>query len=323
MKYRVLGRTKLKVSEIGLGGHEYRRWLPGQRDMERFNLTQHERNKLIKRAVDAGINYFDTTHAEEAESLGLALKALNRRDDLHMAIMIFHLFRRMSEKPPSEWRQIIIDDIEEKLKLVNTDYADILTILDPENYYSPERLTAALEVFKELKKEGRIGFLGASSHQLSFLAEVMRRYDCFDTVMVRYNYHLQEARDVLFPLAKVLDVGVVIMKPFAWPYYGIPFARFGPVEGEQGASTPAQTCLRWILRSPEVATVVPGMNDIAELEENLGAVTIEEGEIDEKILARYLQVAQSEGKSRLKAMLDDPCLDISHYAKRALTQLGE
>ena len=323
MKYRILGRTKLKVSEIGLGGHEYRRWLPGQRDIERFNRTQHERNELIKRAVDAGINYFDTTHAEEAESLGLALKALNRRDDLHIAIMIFHLFRRMSEKLPSEWRQMILDDVEEKLKLLHTDYADILTILDPENHYSPEHLTAALETFRELKRKGKIGFFGASSHQPSFLAEVMRRYDCFDTVMVRYNYHLQEARDILFPLAKALDVGVVIMKPFAWPYYGIPFTRFGPVEGEQDIYTPAQTCLRWILRSPEVAIVVPGMNDMAELEENLGAITAEEGEIDEKILARYLQAAQSQGKLKLKAMVKDPYLDISHYAKQALTQLGE
>lgn len=237
--------------------------------------------------------------------------------------MIFHLFRRMSKKPPSEWRQMIINDIEEKLKLLHTDYADTLTILSPENHYSLERLTAALETFRELKDKGRIGFLGASSHQPSFLAGVMRQYNCFDTVMVRYNYHLQEAHDALFPLAKALDVGVVIMKPFTWPYYGIPFTRFGPVEGEQGVYTPAQTCLRWILRSPEVATVVPGVNDMAELEENLGAVTAEEGKIDEKILARYLQAAQSQGKSKLEAMLRSPHRDIRHYAKQALAQLGE
>jgi aryl-alcohol dehydrogenase-like predicted oxidoreductase len=52
-------------------------------------------------------------------------------------------------------------------------------------------------------------------------AELMRRHDCFDTVMVRYNYHLQEAREALFPLCKALDVGVVVMKPLTWPYYGI------------------------------------------------------------------------------------------------------
>jgi len=320
VKYRVLGRTGLNVSELGFGGHEYRRWLPRERDLQEFTRTQPERNRLIEKAIDSGINYFDTTHAEEAESLGLALKELGRREDIHVAIMIFRLFGRMAETPSSEWKRMIRDDVEEKLKLLDTDCADILTIIGPGDNYSPRRLTAAMEILNELKKEGKIGFIGASSHQLRFLAELMRRYDCFDTVMVRHNYHLQEARDIIFPLAKALDVGVVVMKPLAWPYYGIPFMRFGAVECKNGTYTPAQVSLRWILNSHEVSTVVPGMNSQAELEENVAAIS-KEDKIDETVLRKYLEAAQSPGaKEKLTEMLKDPALDMRHYAKRALAE---
>lgn len=152
----------------------------------------------------------------------------------------------------------------------------------------------------------------------------MRKYDCFDTVMVRYNYHLQEVRENLFPLTKALDVGVVIIKPFAWPYYGIPFTRFGPIEGEKGPYTTAQTSLRWILNCPEVTTVAPGINNVNELEENVHAVMEDKNGIDEGLLERYLQVAQGpQARTKLKAMLNDPDADIRHYAEQALKRMEE
>lgn len=77
MRHRVLGRSGVRVSELWLGGHEYKRWLPRESNMEVFLKTQPQRKKLIERALDAGVNFFDTTHAEEAESLGLAQNYLS------------------------------------------------------------------------------------------------------------------------------------------------------------------------------------------------------------------------------------------------------
>jgi len=319
MRYRVLGRTGWKVSELGLGGHEYRRWLPGERDMEEFLKTQPQRNRLVERALEAGVNYFDTTFAEEAESLGLALKALGRRRDVYVSAMIVGLFKKMEENPPARWREIILEGVEERLRSLQTDYIDVFRICMPENDYSREKLEFTLKTLEEVKDQGKIRSIGVSSHEPRFLAELIRKYDRFDSVMVRYNYHLQEAREALFPLCKALDIGIVVMKPFAWPYYGIPFTRFGPVDLEKGCYTPAQTNLRWILNSPEVTTVVMGVNSLAELEENLATVT-KKGEADEGLLKRYLQAAQSpQGKEKLRRILEDPAVDIRYYAKRALT----
>lgn len=324
MRYRVLGRTGLKVSELGFGGHEYRRRLnpihfPRERNREELLKTQPQRNKLIERALDAGVNYFDTTLPEEAESLRFALKPLGRRKDVYISAMTIFPFKKMEESPKARWREIILEGVEERLRTLQTDYIDIFNIHMPEDNYSRDKLETTLKVSEELKDQGKISWIGASSHELRFLAELMRKYDCFDSVMVRYNYHLQEARDIIFPLAKALEVGVVVMKPFAWPYYGIPFMRFGPVEGEESYYTPAQLSLRWILNSPEVATVVPSMNSQAELEENLDAIK-KEGEVDERVLDRCLRAAQSpEAEEKLTGMLSDPAIDIRNYAKKALT----
>ena len=122
MKYRVLGRTGLKVSELGFGGHEYRRPLPttlgrwGDNDLEAFNRKQPERNKLIEKAVDAGINYFDATQPEEAKSLGFALKELGLRDKVYVALMILRPLSKIAGKSRRDWKKIIIDDVEEKLE---------------------------------------------------------------------------------------------------------------------------------------------------------------------------------------------------------------
>jgi aryl-alcohol dehydrogenase-like predicted oxidoreductase len=323
----VLGRTGLRVSELGLGGHEYRRPLPttlgrwGEIDLQEFTEKQPKRNALIENALELGINYYDATQPEEAKSLGIALKEAGVRDDVYVALMILRPLKKIAGKPRSDWKSIIVKDVEEKLELLQSSYTDILNIHTPEIGYSRERLTETIEALRGLQEEGRIGWIGASSHQPRFLADLIRTYDCFDSVMVRYNYHLQEARDVVFSLCKVLDIGVVVMKPIAWPYYGIPFTCFGPIEKEEGMCTPVQNSIRWILDSDEVSTVVPGVNSLGELEENVEAINLEI-ESNEKVLSQYLENAKGSGaKGKLEKMLKDQSVDIKHFTKRALKEL--
>jgi len=334
MRYRFLGRTGFKVSEIGLGGHEYARFLnpyhfPGKREPEQLIeeeelvSTQAPRNKLIERAIEAGVNYFDTGVVEECQSLGLALKALGRRDKVHVAAEMMTPVARLQSIPKAKWRDTIIDGVEQRLRLLNTGYIDVYNVHIPSAGYSRERFEFVIDVLKDIKKQGKIRAIGVADHQTGFVAELMRKFDCFDSVMVPYNFHRNDAKQTLFPLCKALEVGVVVMKPFCWPYYGIPFTNFVPENYEKGVFTPAQTALKWILKSPEVSTIVPGTNTNAELEENIG-VTTKDGEVDEELLRKCLKIAQSPaGKEKLKELTKKEEVArtrayIQGYAKRAL-----
>jgi len=211
MKYRVLGRTGFKVSELGLGGHEYARFLnpvhyPGERkpeeevSPEELSASQAQRNELIEKAIDAGVNYFDTGLVEEAQSLGLALKTLGRRKDVHIAAETLWPVRRMKDIPKSKWRDAVSEWVGRRLRVLQTDHIDVFNVHTPEDNYSPERFEVVIEGLKEIKDEGTIMAIGAASHELRFLAELIRKYDCFDSIMIPYNFHRQEAREVLFPL---------------------------------------------------------------------------------------------------------------------------
>jgi len=311
MKYRILGRTGLKVSELGVGGHEFPRILSEGRRMGVEELpspegrleTQGPRNQLVKRAVEAGVNFFDTGQIDEPQSLGFALKALGRTDGIHVAAETLWPLKRLDEIPRHSWRAFLLGDIEKRLKLLGTKCIDVFNVHEVENGYTRDKLAFTLSVLKEMKDQGKIGAIGASTHQVRFLAEVVRKFDCFDSVMVPYNYHRQEAKDVLFPLCKALGVGVVVMKPFCWPYYGISFHHFCPADLDTGGWTPNQVSLRWILQYSEVSTVVPAMSTMVELEDNLAAIT-KEGKVDEEMLRKCLETARSPiGKEKLKELL--------------------
>jgi len=334
MKYRVLGRTGFKVSELGLGGHEYARFLnpvhyPGERKAEEevspeeLLKSQGPRNELIEKAIDAGVNYFDTGLVEEAQSLGLALKTLGRRNDVRIAAETLWPVRRLKDMPRSKWRDVVSEWVGRRLRVLQTDHIDVFNVHMPEDDYSCERFEGVIEGLKEIKDEGRIMAIGAACHELRFLAELIRKYDCFDSIMIPYNYHRQEAREVIFPLCKALDVGVVVMKSLCWPYYGISFSHFCPRDLETGGYTPSQMSLRWILSSPEVSTIAPGTNTMNELEENLAIFTKEE-KMDEGILKQCLKTALGpKGKQKLRELRQDKEIArtrayIRGYAERAL-----
>jgi aryl-alcohol dehydrogenase-like predicted oxidoreductase len=335
MNYRVLGRTGLKVSEMGLGGHEFARFLPSWHfttnrrfdepvHIEELLATQVPRNELIGKATEAGVNFFDTGEVAEPQSLGLALKTIGRRKDVYIAAEIMGPVRRLRDVSKAEWRDTLLEGVDERLRLLNTEHIDVFNAHELKVGYSRDRFEFVMEVLREIRDQGKIEAIGVADHHPRFIAELIRKYDCFDSVMIPYNYHKQEAREILFPLCRALNIGVVVMKPFNWPYYGIPFTNFRPPGLDAGGCTPAQTSLKWILRSPEVSTIVPGINTMEELEENLATFT-KKDEIDEEVLKKCLDFARSEqGKERLRELCEDEEIArrrayIRGYSKRVLS----
>lgn len=324
MKFRKFGKGKFEVSELGMGGHEYRRMLSehhfpgcGISD-EEFDETQSKRNEILEMAINSGINYFDTTIPKEARSLGRALETLGLRDEVIIAAATMNPFARLEEKSRSEWEEAFRSMVEERLDLLKTEYIDIFNVHVPEFNCSEDKITAFLRVLETMKEEDRVRAIGASSHEPRFLASLIEEFDQFESVMIPYNYFFQEAREALFPVCDDRDIGVVVMKPLVWPYYGVPFMEFCPDNVDSGEYTPAQTSIKWILESPEISTVITAVNSEDELKEDLATLE-KEGEINEDLLEQSLNTALSpEGREILRDLADNPAKDISKYAEKCL-----
>jgi aryl-alcohol dehydrogenase-like predicted oxidoreductase len=153
MKYRILGRTGLRVSEIVLGGQEYRR---GIVVCDRHSReVDKQRHAIVKRALEMGVNYFDTTYTQEAFSLGRVIKDLGfPRDKTFISAMSVHLLRQMEGIDQSQWHAFIEAKVLERLQLLQTDYLDIYCICTIDNGYTLERLKGALETLYELREKG-------------------------------------------------------------------------------------------------------------------------------------------------------------------------
>ena len=334
MRYRRLGRTELQVSELGLGGHEYARILnpyhfpEARQPEERIPLdilrqTQAPRTRLIAAAIDTGINFFDTGVIEECQSLGLALQSLGRRHDIYVAAEMMGPIRRLTNVPRHRWRDVLLDGLEERLATLQTSYIDVFHVHEIMDGYVRSQFEVVIEVFREAQQQERIGFLGAADHHPPFLAELVRKYDCFDTVMIPYNFHRQTAAQTLFPVCRALDVGVIVMKPFCWPYYGIPIQHFAEDAGIPLRSSITESSLNWILQSPDVSTIVPGTNTLQELRENVQVIQ-GMNKVDIQMLKRCLEFATSpQGRITLHTLCQDPEISrtrahIRGYAERAL-----
>ncbi|NLI70529.1 MAG: 4Fe-4S binding protein [Firmicutes bacterium] len=232
MQYRILGKTGLKVSEIGFGG------IPIQR------ATMSEAKKVILKSLDRGINFLDTARAytDSEEKIGAALAGSGiPRDNVIIA-----------SKSMNRDKKGFKEDVDLSLRLLRTDYLDLYQI---HNVSNEKQLNAvlqpggALDGIKEAQREGKVRFIGLTSH-LPTLAVKALKTENFDTIQFPFNIVEQEANDLLLPLSRKKEIGTIIMKPLCG-----------------GALTLKKTALQYLLGFP-VSVVIPGMQSIDEVIEN-------------------------------------------------------
>jgi len=246
MMKRRLGRTGLMVSVIGFGGIK----LPL---VDRVTL-----NKILNRALDLGINFFDTArrYGDSEEKIGEAIS--HRRDEFYI-----------STKSPALTAQDMERDIERSLKNLRIDYIDLYlchNLRYPDAYDKVMSSGGAIEVLKKAKREGVIGHIGFSCHRFHETMERGIRSGEFEVIMLSYNILNDELVDEkILPLAKEMDVGVIAMKPLAGGVLATP-----PPELKVKAKIPITTeqALRFVLANNAVSIAIPGMMNIREVEEN-------------------------------------------------------
>lgn len=241
-----LGRTGLRVSVIGFGCIK----LP--------LVDKSTASKLLNRALDLGINFFDTARAygDSEEKIGLAIS--DRRDE-------FYLCTKSQALTAEDMKR----DIERSLKALRTDYIDVYMCHNlrwPSDYDRVMGPGGAMEALLEAREEGVIGHIGFSCHRFHETMERGIRSGLFEVIMVSYNILNDELVDeAILPLAKKMDLGVIAMKPLAGGVLAAP-----PDELKAVSKIPvtAEQALRFVLANENVDVAIPGMMKLQEVEEN-------------------------------------------------------
>ena len=212
---RILGKTGLKVSEIGFGGHSwsYARIPDGKRGFRR--TTFEEALRMISLGLDLGVNFFDSCTPREEHSVpGEVVHRLKRRKDIIVSARLCHRMKGVPADKDIIWRWV-----EERLALWRTDYFDILMLTNTEGD-TPESgywdMSYSLEALDKLKKQGKIRFAGFGCHftPAGFRKAFARFGKDFDVCSLPYNIRHRMAEELL-PEAKRLVLGVVTIKAFA------------------------------------------------------------------------------------------------------------
>ncbi|UCC96969.1 MAG: aldo/keto reductase [Phycisphaerales bacterium] len=215
VKHRVLGKTGLSVSEIGIGGHSwaYKRVPDGKGGLRR--PTVDEAVRMIGKSIDMGVNFLDScTALEESSTPGEALKRLGMRDKVLVSIRVSHKTKGIKAD-----KQEIYKWTEDRLKLWQTDYVDFCLLCNTERD-TPQSgywdMSYSIEALDKLKKQGKIRFTGFGCHFTPelFLEAFEKFGDYFDTCSLPYNIRHRGAEKLL-PAAKKKGLGIITIKPFA------------------------------------------------------------------------------------------------------------
>lgn len=207
MHYRTLGRTGIRVSPFALGAMMFSSF---------GNGDQTEVNRMVARALDAGINFIDTADAygESEEILGEALKG--RRDDV---VLASKFARPIGDDPNHQGgsRRWIITAVENSLRRLNTDHLDLYQMHRPD----PETdIDETLSALTDLVRSGKVRAIGSSDMPASDIVEAQwvaerRGLERFRTEQPHYSLLDRSIEREVLPVAQRYGMGTVIWSPLA------------------------------------------------------------------------------------------------------------
>lgn len=245
MKRVSLGSTSLQVSEVAFGA------------IPIIRLPQQEAVTVLRHAYDRGITFYDTANAyRDSESkIGEALAGV--RDKV---VIASKTMRRDGAG--------VLEHLETSLKALKTDYIDLYQlhqIAQEKDWQAALAPGGALEAVMKAREQGKIRYIGVSSHSLSMALKLVES-GYFSTIQFPFNLIETAAQDELFPQAIKAGMGIIGMKPFAG-----------------GVIDKAAIAFKYIRQFPEVIPD-PGFDSVQSIEEILSFYE-RENVIDETDLA--------------------------------------
>lgn len=265
VRYRQLGTTGVKVSEVGFGGHSwsYKRVPDGSGGYRK--VTIEEAVEMIRAGLEMGVNYFDScTPTEESSLPGEALKRLKRRDQAIISVRVSHKMKGVEAD-----RREIYDWTEDRLKRWQTDYIDVLQLCNTANdtalsgYWD---MSYSIEALDKLKKQGKIRFTGFGCHFTpDWFRVAFKKFGAyFDVCSLPYNVRHRLAEE-LMPEAKQAGLGVITIKPFARGS----LLKKRDLEGAD-AGLP-RDMMAFVLENEHVDICTCGVHTLAQVRENFSA----------------------------------------------------
>jgi predicted aldo/keto reductase-like oxidoreductase len=270
-RYNEIGKTGLKMSDISFGTGR----LPS--------------SSMVLRAIDRGINYFDTApdYGSAEKYIGGAMKKI-QRDKIIIASKFCTPQPYPSHLPPTSSKKEYIKAVEGSLSRMHTDYLDFCFVhAIGEQSRSMESETRRLlnedmlSAYQSLKEAGKVRFLAVSSHGPDNMEDLLLsavRSGHYDMIMASFNFMKFPRIPDMLKEAKKKDVGVVAMKTLA----GAKDVDFDS-KGEEFA--PA--AFKWVLSHPEVNGLIITIKSVADLDLYLTASGNKLTASDQKILDRY------------------------------------
>ena len=301
MRYRDLGRTGIRISELGMGGLF----------VSSHGAERGEACLAVRRALELGVNYIDTApgYRDSEEVLGLALEGVAQP---------YLLSTKLGGRPQpfdARDRDALRRSVDASLSLLKRDHIDILMIHEPDRpgqydwFPDWERFHGPVcELLADLKSEGTISYTGLGGTTAYTLPHIIATGE-YDVVLTAFNYSLlwQEALIAVIPEAERLGMGIIVGSPLQQGA----LARCYSEEVERGArwlSPPRreqfkhlyalvrelemplpELALRFVISNPNVSTVLMGARSAAEVERNVQHV--EAGPLPPEVLDKIASIA--------------------------------
>ena len=319
MEYTTLGSTGMSVSRICLGCMSFgtsRDWM----------LDSEESEALIERAIELGVNFFDTANVysdgESEEILGSALEGYDR-DEMVVATKVYG---EMGEHPNAQGlsRKAIEQELDASLDRLGMDTVDLYQI-HRWDYDTP--IEETLRTLDDAVRRGQVRYLGASSMWAYQFADALHTSDSlnlerFVSMQNHYNLVYREEEREMLPLCQEEGVGVIPWSPQARGYLTRPHEeidattrgedladrelayragggdeineRVAELADQEGASM-AQIALAWLLHKDWVDSPIVGTSSIEHLEEAVGALEISLSDSDLEYLEEPYEPVEVSG----------------------------
>lgn len=310
MKFRQLGRTGLKVSEICFGTMTF-----GTNFYNIAVVDQALATRMTARALEAGVNFFDTadvySFGESETMLGTAIKEIGaRRDSVVIATKVRSAMSAAAGEGTGDLNNVglsrhhIMAAVEASLKRLGTDYIDLYQVHGWDIRTPLEETMRALD---DLVRQGKVRYIGCSNWSARHLAKSLvlcreRGWEPFVSQQVYYSLVGRDLETELLPLSVEEGVGILPWSPLSGGFLSGKFRRdtdapagarraafdFPPIDNERGFdavealyavaerrnATVAQVALAWALAQPAISSIIIGAKTIEQLDDNLKATDV-------------------------------------------------